>query len=61
LQKEKWRVQTDEAETQLIAQGKKTSGTAILKAVGLYDRAAQSYPVIQKLLQQRIGGFASNV
>lgn len=60
LQEEKWRAQIDEAATRLIAQGKKISGNAVLGVVGIRVGAAQSNPMIRKLLHQRIGGFVTN-
>jgi len=60
LQEEKWRAQIDEAATRLIAQGKKVSGKAVLRAAGIRVGAAQSNPRIRKLLHERIGGFAPN-
>jgi transcriptional regulator with XRE-family HTH domain/predicted nucleic acid-binding Zn-ribbon protein len=58
LQEEKWRAQIDEAATRLIAEGKKVSGKAVLRAAGIRVGAVQSNPRIRRLLHERIGGFA---
>jgi transcriptional regulator with XRE-family HTH domain len=57
-QKERLRIQIDEAAARLIKEGKRLSSKAIAREAGLNERNIYSKPVVLGLLQRWVGGLA---